>query len=446
MMKVEIKDISGTKKAMEVVVPKADVEKFTDEIYLDISKGANIKGFRKGKAPRDVIRMYYGDYITGELSKKLVSEKFEEAVKEHELFVVSMPEIENEPPQEGQDFTFSATFDVKPSPKPETYSGFELQRLKTDLSEDAVDNVLTRIRETHAKVEEAEDPQYQARKGDYVSVDVSCEENPSLNRDKITVEAGVRSSLPGLQDTVIGMSRDEEKQATLDFPADHFLEEMRGKTAQVKVVVSSIKTRDLPELTDDFAKEVRDDVETLAELRDKISSDLKERAAAEARKLMEKQISDKLIEANPFDVPESMVRLQAAMMLQGMSQRLSAQGMRMQDVFPDAEFLKEESMTSAERTVRLSLIMEAIAKEQGIEADEAQIEAEIGKMAESYGLAPEEVRKGLEESERLDEIKFGIIERRVFDYIIDNSQVEEVEELKEEESDDAGADSGGTDE
>jgi trigger factor len=122
-MKVEISDVGSTRKEMKVVVPKQEVDDATNEIYKDITQKVIIKGFRKGKAPRHIVKMFYDDYIKSELSKKLVQEKFEQVAREKEIFVVSMPEITNNPPKEGEDFTFTARFDVKPEVKPQKYTG-----------------------------------------------------------------------------------------------------------------------------------------------------------------------------------------------------------------------------------------------------------------------------------------------------------------------------------
>lgn len=432
-MKVEITDVGSTRKEMTVVVPKQEVNDVTNEVYKDIAQKVIIRGFRKGKAPRDIIKMYYDDYIKTELSKKLVQEKFEQAAKEKELFVVSMPEIKNDPPQENQDFSFTATFDVKPSIAPQKYTGLSLKKTKVDVGDQSIQDVLTRLQETYASIQDIEDKEYQAGKGDYVIVDVVSEENPKLNRSKMTVEAGVRSALPGLDNAVMGMHTGEEKDIEVTFPEDHFMEDMRGMNAKINIKVDSIKKRELPELNDEFAKTTRQDVGSLDEIKDIIRKDLVERLEAESRSSLEKQIGEQLMQENTFDVPESMVKLQAAMMIQGMSQRMSAQGFKMEDLYPDTESLREETMSSAENLVKTSLLIEAIAKEQGVEASEEDVDEEIEKLAQRYNMTPEIVKQGMEERGSLEEIKFGIVEKKVYNYIIDNSTIEEVEQTQEKE-------------
>lgn len=430
-MKVEITDVGSTRKEMKVVIPREDVKSVSDEIYREIAQGVAIKGFRKGKAPRHIIKMYYQDYITGELSRKLVREKFEDAVKEQNLFVVSMPEFENEDPREDDEFSFTAKFDVKPEVTPQVYTGFELKKPKIAVEDKNVDDVIEKLQETYADIRDVDDPSYRAVKGDYVILGVTSEGNESLNRDKITVEAGVRSVFPGLEHEVIGMKKEEEKEVEATFPDTHFLEDMRGKTARLKIRVQGIKNRVLPEVNDDFAKMVHRGVQTVEELKKAIRDDLTGRLEAEARTYMERQISEKLLESNTFEVPESMVRLQAIMMLQGMSQRLSAQGVRLQDIYPDGDALREESMASAEKLVRTSLLVEAIAKINAIEATEEDLEKELASLAEKYSMTPEAVRKNFEERGSLEEMKYGILERKVFDHIIEKSTVEEVESVEE---------------
>jgi trigger factor len=443
-MKVEITDVNSTRKEMKVFVPKEEVNNLADEIFRDVSKGANVPGFRKGKAPKSILKMYYAEYIQGELSKKLVQDKFEEAVKENSLFVVSMPEIDNELPKEDEDFSFTAKFDIKPEINPQVISGFELKKPKTVVEDTNVQDVLQRLQETYATVKDVEDPEYAVAKGDYAIVNISSEENDKLNRDKITIEAGVRSAFPGLENDVIGMKAKDSKVVEVSFPETHFMEDMRGKTASIKVEVNSIKTKELPEINDDFAQMVYKDVKNIEELKSTIHEDLIKRLENDSRSYLEKQLSQKLIEANPFDVPESLIKLQAVMMLQGISQRLSAQGMRMQDVYQDTDALREETMSSADNFVRNSMLIEAIAKKQGIEVSDHDVDEEIATLAKRYGMTPDAVRKSYEERGGLEDMKFSILERKVYDNIIENSTVTEVDNI-EENKDDAGSDSSGTD-
>jgi len=443
-MKVEITDVTSTRKEMKVFVPREEVNTLADEIFRDVSRGANVPGFRKGKAPKSVLKMYFAEYIQGELNKKLVQDKFEEAVKENSLFVVSMPEIDNEQPKENEDFSFTAKFDIKPEIDPQVISGFELKRLKTSVEDANVQDVLQRLQETYANVKDVEDPEYAVQKGDYAMVNLSSEENEKLNRDKITIEAGIRSAFPGLEEAVLGMKAKDSKVVEVSFPDNHFMEDMRGKTASIKMEVSSIKTKELPEINDEFAQMVYKDVKNLEELKSTISEDLTKRLEADARSYMERQLSQKLIEANPFDVPESLIKLQAVMMLQGISQRLSAQGMRMQDVYQDTDALREETMASAESFVRNSMLIEAIAKKQGIEVNDSDVGEEMAALAKRYGMTPEGVMKSYEERGGLEDMKFSILERKVYDSLIASSTVTEVENI-EENKDAASSDSSGTD-
>jgi trigger factor len=277
-MKVEVRDLSSTRKEMEILVPKEDVQKISNEIYREVASGVAVKGFRKGKAPRHILMLYYGDYIKGELSKKLVNENFEKAAKEKELFVVSMPEVENDEPQDGQDFKFVAKFDVKPEIKPEKYTGFELKKITYEVKDEDVENVLTRLKEHYATIEDVTDPEYLAGQGDYVIADITCAENPKLNRSKMTIEAGNRSFFPGLETAVVQKKAGDVIDTPVTFPDTHFLEEMRGQTANVNVAVSAIKRRIMPALDDEFAKKVREDESGLEALHAAIREDLEQRA------------------------------------------------------------------------------------------------------------------------------------------------------------------------
>lgn len=444
-MKVAIEDVSAHTKKMEVLIPKETVKTTADEIYNEILKTANIKGFRKGKAPKNVLRMYYSDYIRDELSKKLITETLEQAIKENDLFVVSMPEIENDPPKEDEEFKFFAKFDVKPEITPEKYTGFELKRLKADVGEDMLENVLKRFQDVYATSEESKDPEYETLSGDYVVVDITSKDHPNINRENITIEAGKRGAIPKTDGAVIGMKAGEEKEMEVEFPEDHFMEEMRGCATTVKIAVKSIKHREIPKLDDEFAKKVRKDVETLEDLRKVLKDELIAKAEEDATARLRKDVTDKLLEANPInDVPESMVNMQAGMMIRDTSKRLLAQGIKMEDVYPDASSLKDDYLQAADKTVKQSLLIEAIAKEREIEASQDDLDKEIETMAKMYNLPLEQMKKGLDQRGMTENIKFDIVEKKVLDYIIENSNVKQVDKLEENE-DDTSTDSSRTD-
>ncbi len=451
-MKVVVKDLDGanTAKEMEVVVPKEDVNKMASEIYDDIIKTVTIKGFRKGKAPRNVIRMYYGDYVVSELSKRLVSEYFDKAIKEQGLLVVSAPEFANDSPKEGKDFKFTAKFDVKPEVKLKKYTGLDLKKPSVYVSDNMVDDVIKRLRENLAEINDVEDREYMINEGDFVAVDITCNDHPGLNRENVTVEAGSdKGFIPGLASAIVGLKIGEAKDIEVVFPDDHFMENMRGVETNIDVVIRSVRSRALPELNDDFAKRARDGIESMEELKSTIRSELEERMENNARSALEKDAGEKLIEANPINIPESMVKVQAGLMIRSLSQRLMSQGIKLEDLYPDPEAFKEDTLKEAERIVRQSLIMEAIADEVGIEVEDDDLDKEISSMAQRYNVPPEEVRKTLEERGGIEDLKFSIIEKKVFDYIIDNSNVEEIDEGSEnmeEGKDDPSTDSGRTDE
>ncbi len=444
-MKVEIKDITGTKKEMTVTVPKEEVQKIKNDIYREVAQEVVIKGFRKGKAPKNIIDTYYGSYIKGELTKKLVSENYDNAVREQELFVVSMPEIDNEDPKDDEDFTFTAKFDVKPEINPEKYTGFDLKKPVFEVKDEDVDTAITSLRESYSTMDDVTDENYEVKKGDYVISDISSTDHEKLNWTKVTVDAGNRSFVPGAQDMVLGMKTGEEKTYETTMTDDHYIEELRGKDVKLTLKVVSIKHRTLPELNDEFAKKVREDTQTVEDLRKMIKTELEKRAAEKLKGIVYSRVAAKLVEENNVEVPESMIKLQATMMVQGMAKRFASQGVKLQDVYPDTNALREETLSSAEQILKQSLLVEAIAKKLDIKVDEEDVDKELQEMANTYNMPLEDIRKGLEESGRLDEIRFQLLEGKVFDYVIENSNVTEDTADAAEGEGDAGSDSSGTD-
>jgi trigger factor len=246
-------------------------------------------------------------------------------------------------------------------------------------------------------------------------------------------------------DMVLGMKTGEEKEYETTITDDHYIEELRGKTVRLNLKVTSIKHRAMPELNDEFAKKVREDTSTVEDLRKMIETELGKRAAEKEKAIIYSRVAEKLIEANKVEVPESMIRLQATMMVQGMAKRFASQGVKLQDVYPDTNALREESLSSAEQILKQSLLVEAIAKKLDIKVNEEDVDKEVQEMANTYNMPVEEVKKGLEENGRLDEIRFKLMEEKVFDYVVENSNVTEDAKNSEEGADDAGSNSSGTD-
>lgn len=446
-MDIKIKEVGANRKELAITIPQEDVDKAAAEIYRDIAKNVNIKGFRPGKAPKSVIKNFYGDYVTGELTKKLVSDSLEKAVTDNELPVVSMPDIAGEPQAvEGQDFSFTAAFDLKPEVSPQQYTGFNLKKLKSAVSDADIDGVIEQLRSNYAEVKEIEDAGYAAVQGDYVVVNIECAEEPSLKREHMSIEAGGRSVFPGLETAVMAMKIGDTVDASVSFPEDHFMEQMRGRTVTLNVTAAGLRQKIKPVLDDEFAKKVRPEAESLGDLRQAISDDIKQRIENETRDQLERQVGDALVAANPFDLPASMIDMQANMSLRNMAQRFSSQGMKIEDIFPDLDELRKENRISSEKIVRVALLVDAIAKELNLEVGDADIDKEIEEVAARYQVPADMVKQNMQSAGGFEEMKFGILERKVFDYIVENSDVEEVEKFEEDEADDTGANGSGADE
>jgi trigger factor len=422
-MKVEVKDLSSVRKQMTVTVPKEEVQKNREDLYREVSREVAIKGFRKGKAPKSVIDTYFGGYIKSELAKKIVEENYDKAVAENGLFVVSMPDIKNDEPKEDEDFTFTAEFDIKPVINPEKFTGFELTEPVFDVTDEDVDSAMASLRDSYSTMEDVTDENHDILKGDYAVSDISSADHERLNWTKVTVDAGNRSFVPGAHEAVVGMKTGEEKEYEALIPEEYYIEELRSKTVKFKIKILSVKHRILPELDDDFAKKVREDTPSLDSLKTKIKEELVKRATDKKMNVMNSKVAELLLEANSFEVPESMIKLQAAMMVQGMAKRFAAQGAKLQDVYPDPSVLQEESLASSEKMLKQALLIEAIAKLTDLKVEDSEVDNEVQEMANTYNMPYEEVKKGLEENGRIDEIRFQLLEEKVFEYIIKNSTV-----------------------
>lgn len=424
-MKTSVETVSGVEKRLKVEVPADEVGKRIEKGYAEVRRMVPIRGFRKGKAPMTMVKKLFREHVESDVADALVKESIAEAVKENDLRVLSMPKIDGGKLTEGEDFAFTATFEVLPEVTAAGYKGLPVVKELVEVKEEQVDAALANLRESFANYHAVE--KRGAGEGDLVEIAFS-----SVSGGE-TIERDVSSSLilgggarfgKEFEDSLAGVKAGEKKTIEVDVPAEASDRKYAGKKTVFSVTVNAVREKRLPEIDEEFVKNFND-VKNLEDLRTKLKERLVAEGEERSRRRMEDEIRNGLVEKNPIEVPRSLVDRQIAGMIQDTANRLASQGVDLKKVSMDFDKMRERFAPGAERGVRVSLILSAVARQEGIDVSFAEIEAEMKEMAAGAQMSYEKVRELYGEEERMDALRDRLQERKVMAFLVGNAQIRE---------------------
>ena len=412
-MKTSIESVSGVEKRIRVEVPADEVSQRVEAGYAQVRKVAPLRGFRKGKAPMSMVRRVYKESVETDVAEDLVRNSLSEAVKENSLKILSLPKIDGAKLTEGEDFVFTATVEVVPEVSPEGYRGIPIAKEEAVVRDEDVDTAIDRLRESFAQFHAVEGRG--AGRSDLVEFGFTAtsEEETVEKSDSssIVLEGGVPFGKE-FESHLSGVRPGEEKTFEVRFEPDFPNRKYAGKQVVFEVKVNGVREKKLPEMDDEFAKGFGD-IAGLSDLREKIRARLVQEAEEAARRGMEGQIQQGLLEKNAFDVPKTLVDRQIVSMIEDTANRLVSQGIDLKKVSLDFEKMKERFAPNAERSVRLSLLLAAIAEKEGIDVPYSEIEAEMKEMAARSGMEYEKIREMYGDEERMDNLRNRLLDKKV---------------------------------
>ena len=400
-------------KNMVKLVIESTAEEFEAGLNKAYNKDKNkisIPGFRKGKAPRKMIEQMYGAEVFYEdAANAIIPEAYATAAEESKLEIVSQPKISVVQLEKGKPFIFAAEVAVKPEVELGTYKGVEVEKADTEVTDADVEEELKKVQEQNSRTVTVEDRA--VKDGDMTVIDfegfvdgVAFEGGKGEN---YPLTIGSHSFIDNFEEQLIGMNIGEEKEINVTFPEEYHAEELKGKPATFKVSVKEIKEKQLPELDDDFAQDVSD-FDTLAEYKEDLKKTISVRKENEAKAKKEDEAIAKIVETSKMDIPEAMINTQVNRMVEDFAQRLQSQGLSMEQymqyVGGSPEQFMETMKPEATTRIKNSLVLEAVAEAEKIEVTEADIDAEIEKMASMYNMEVEKVKEFIGDTEK-DQIK-----------------------------------------
>jgi len=431
---VKIEDISTVKKKLSFDVPWADVKNELNSVYRKVGKKAKVRGFRPGRIPRGILEAHYREEAEEETVSNLVNRYYWETLQEKKIPAVMQPEIEQKGIEAEKNFTFSATVEVAPAVEPRDYVGLELEKEEPVVTGEDLEARMREIRQMFATMEEVSEDRG-ILGGDFVTLDfagaLAGESLKELKSENYLLEIGSKTFVPGFEEQVIGMKKGDTKSVAVQFPENYHTAHLAGKDVEFAVMIKGIRIKKIPEIDEQFIKNF-EKYESLEALRDDVWKNLEEEKKRKIAVAFERQISDRLLEKNAFEVPESFVERQIYYMMSDTQRRMVSGGM---DPKKAAEFsfkLHDQFREEAAKIVKTVLLLKGIAGKEGLTAGDDEVENQIREIAAQRAQDYEALKKSLDKDDLIDNIRSEILNRKTYEFLEAKAKVTTVRNEKKD--------------
>ena len=400
-MKVDVEELGACKRRLQVEEAPEVVTKAWEQAFGRVQREAKLPGFRKGKVPRSMIKLHFADDVRQEVARRLIPDVYRQALAETRIEPVEEPDLQEVTLEENAALKFAAVVEVKPAITLGAYTGLSFEHAPKAFEDREVDEALTALQEQHAEyraVERAADP------GDLVIVDYTLtpEGMEPSSQTGYGFVVGGGGVLPEIDQAVVGLSAGGSRETRIRFADDHRNEALRGKSAEAAVSVTEVKEKVLPALDDEFAKSVGGNFETRA---------------------LEGAVLDAVLAGHTFEVPEALVLRQVGHQIEHAREHMRRQGLDPDRVPWDYKKLLEDLRPGAEKAVKRALLIESIADKEGLQATDAEVDAEVERLAQASQRPAPAVRRMLEQSGELEGIRHTLGERKTVDFLIEKNPV-----------------------
>ena len=421
----------GNSGVLTIEVPVEEVNKALDQAFKKIVNQIQVPGFRKGKVPRAIFEKRFGvEALYQDALEILVPQEYSKAVDETGIYPVDYPEIGDlDNFAKDQAFTFTATVTVKPEPKLGEYKGLEVQKISTEVTDEEIEEQIQDLLARKAELEIKEDEPIV--EGDTAVIDfegfVGDEAFEGGKGEDYPLEIGSGQFIPGFEEQLVGLKAGESKDIQVTFPEEYHAEELAGKEATFKVTIKEVKTKVLPELNDEFAKEVDPEVASVEELRNKLKEQTAEQKKNDAESTLRDDLVEKAAENAEIDIPEAMIHNEIHRMIDEFAQRMQMLGLSLDLYYQltgqTEEDLHEQFKEDAETRVRILLTLEAIAKAENIEVTQEDIDQELEKMSSQFGMDKEQIITALGGTTEV--LENDIRTQKTVEFLVENAKITE---------------------
>ena len=426
-MKIKVEDIDPVQKKVLIEVPVEQVMLEFDKAYKKIGQHVKIKGFRKGKAPRSLIRRYHGDSVREEVLEGLIRKTFPKVLKDLDAKLATEPMLEDVGElKEGEPFSYSALLNFWPEFDLPEYKGLRLERAKVMVTEEEVEEQMQALRKHFGFVESLEEDR-PVQEGDIVILDFQGSFNgepvEGLKEENYYIEVGTGYFNEKFEKGLIGAEKGAERVIEVDYPEDALNENVAGKTIQYTVLVKDIKKRVLPDLDDEFAKKIGPQYNTIDTLRERMRKQLEEDKKEAADRALRQQLIDKLIEQVDFPLPKALVDKKLTQMMDNIVAHLQERGMDLEGTGMSEERLKEKMRPDAERQVKMEMILDEIAEKEGISVSNEDLVRYTEALPQYKDLDQTQVRSAV-----IDYVLPKLRAKNTIDFLLEHADIETVKE------------------
>ncbi len=431
-MKVNIEELSSVERRVTVEIPAAEVDKTLNKLYQRLGRQAKIRGFRPGKAPRSILEKYYGPQVVAETAETLIQDAYPKALDEIKLEPVARPSFDFGAPVAGSDFVFKVTMDVKPDFELDSalYKGLKLKEPKLEASEDEVASRLEALRDRQAMLAPLEEDR-PAQIGDVVVVDyksfIGDQPVEGGAAENMEIELGKGQAQEEIELALVKAKPGDQVEAKVDYDENSPNEQVRGKQVRFELNVKALKKKMLPDLDDDFARAVSPEFESLAVLRERISSELAEAYQQQKDQALRAQILDQLRELGQFDVPQSLITAEIESMVEDFKNRLRRSGMDPDQAGLDSAKLGEGFRPEAEKKVRAGIVLGRIAEMEKVDVGQEDIDGEVGRVAARMGQPAGVVKDMYIKNNMMPTLSARLLEEKTLQVIKASANIELVD-------------------
>lgn len=432
----------GNVGTLELTISAEEVKQAFANAVTKIANQVNIPGFRKGKAPRNVIENHYGvDAVKGEAYQMAINKAYQKALEEHKIIVVADPKVEEETFEEGKDASFKLSMTLKPEPELGEYKGLKIEKKAARVTAKQVDAAVEELRNRHARMVVTPEGT-KIEKGDFAIIDfagtVDGEPFEGGKGQGYPLEVGSNSFIPGFEDQLVGLGKGDATDVKVTFPKDYFVEELAGKEAVFKVNVQDVKRKESPELTDEYvAKETNNEYKTVDELKAGYKERLKAAAERDNQIQWEHDLIAEAVKNAKFEVPETMIEDRISQMVEELKLSLEARRMNLDQYMKytgqDMDKIRANQKDVAVENVKADLVLDAIAKAENIQVDMNDVDAEISAIASQHGAKLEDVKKIIRNNGSMGLLLANILRRKAARIIIDSATKPEKAEKADKE-------------
>jgi trigger factor len=415
-MKTEFADVNDTRKTVRVEIPTDIVNAEIDRVAKDYSRKARIPGFRPGKAPARVVKQRFREQILHDVLHDLVPRAVDDALRERGVEAVDTPDVRDVNIEEGQPLTFTASFDTLPAFDPGDLSTITLRKPRVAIDDEAVNGALQRLRDRAARFEPVEGRGVDH--GDTVTLDLTRRDPDGKAEEHkgVSIELGAKANPPGFDEQLLGLEAGATRDFTIHYPADYTITELAGTDVGYTVTVNAIKRRILPELDDEFAKDLGE-FETLDGLRTRVREDLEHEAHHAAERDLRAELMKALAARLPFDVPESLIQREMDRRVEEFARRLMDQQIDPRQAGIDWQAFRDSQHDPAKEAIAGALVLDEITRREQLDPTEDEVEQEIARYAERTGRTPTAVRAALDKEGGLSRVRAGLRREKAIDFV-----------------------------